>query len=57
MNLRKKNLLSVLGALSMIFGLAVSFPSYLNTDYFGFGISIVLIVIGSVFLAIAYGGE
>jgi len=55
MNLRRKNLLSVLGALSMIFGLAVAFPSYLNTNYLGFGISIALIVIGSVLLAIAYG--
>jgi len=50
-----KNLLSVFGVTSMVFGVAVSIPSWLNSNYFGFGISIFLVIIGGVLLSFAFG--
>lgn len=50
-----KNLLSVLGGISLVFGVGISIPSWLNTNYFGFGTSVILIVVGAILLSIAYG--
>lgn len=50
-----KNLLSTLGAISLISGLFISIPSFINENYFGFGTSFFLVIIGAVLLSIAYG--
>jgi len=51
----KKNLLSVLGVMSLIFGIAVLFPSYSNSNYLGLGASFILILIGLVALSFVFG--
>ena len=53
--MRNKNLLSVFGIISLVFGVAIAIPSWINTNYLGFGISILLVIIGGVLLSIAYG--
>ena len=55
MKKRTKNFLSVFGIISLIFGVAVAIPSWFNSDYLGFGISIFLVIIGGILLSIAYG--
>jgi len=55
MQKRSKNLLSIFGIISLIFGIAVSIPSWVNNNYLGFGISIGLVIIGGILLSIAYG--
>jgi len=54
MQKRLKNILSIFGVISLIFGIAVSIPSWINSNYFGFGISIGLVVIGGILLSVAY---
>lgn len=50
-----KNLLSVFGVTSMIFGVGISISSWLNSNYVGFGISIFLVVLGGILLSFAFG--
>ncbi len=50
-----KNLFTTLGAISMIMGLAVIIPSYLNENYIGFSISLLFVIFGAVFLSIGFG--
>ena len=54
MEKRAKNIFSVLGTISLIFGVAVSIPSWINNSYFGFGISIFLVILGAILLSIAF---
>jgi len=55
MEKRAKNLLSVFGSVFLIFGVGISIPSWLNSNYFGLGISIILVVFGGILLSLAYG--
>ena len=50
-----KNLLSTLGVISLVFGIAVAIPSWLNSNYFGFGVSIGLAILGAILLSIGFG--
>lgn len=55
MKRRTENLLTIFGIISFIMGLAVALPSYLNENYFGFGISLFFVIIGGILFAIAFG--
>ena len=55
MQKRKKNLLSVFGVIGCVIGIFMAIPSYLNSNYLGLGISSLMVIIGVVLLALAYG--
>ena len=53
--MRNKNLLSVFGFISLIIAVTTAIPSYINSNYIGLGISMVFVILGAIFLSIAYG--
>ena len=55
MKKRSKNLFSVFGAISLLSGLMLSIPSYLNSNYLGFVISFIFVILGAILLSVAFG--
>lgn len=50
-----KNLLSVFGVISLVIAVTTAIPSFINNSYIGLGISMIFVILGAVFLSIAYG--
>lgn len=52
-----KKIVSVIGVICLVIGLAVLIPSFLSKSYFGIGASAFLVILGLILLAIAFGED
>ena len=55
MKKRAKNIISVIGVILTIIGIIISISSFVKENYLGLGISLIAVILGVIFLAIAFG--